>query len=647
MSSVKSGTGVGNHIHLSPLTGLTVNADFTVYGWFRVNNYDNASFGEAFFIGDTLGGSFWGVSPVSSTDDLVAYIYDGVAVEHVITTGETDWIFLSIRHDGGTSDYKFSWRLEGEASLTHHTITANSGEGNFTPFGSVLGASDEGGDINGRKFVIRQDLLSDADLLAESATLAAPPGTPLVYLDLDSTTNVGTNLGTGGNWTVTGTILDDAATPSVAISGATDQPLERSPTAPDSALTETRAKRLVNVAALVLAASSVDQPPPKPRRMVADRVTEERPVRQLRRFPQSVDQPQFLLWAAFLDDSIPPDRTQTPRRSNPITGPAVPVTLLARCRTAAEVPPAEPRISQLRRLPESVDQPPPAKRRSVAENFVEDRPVSREWRGPDAAAVTADDPQLFLWGVVDDVVPDERLARRAVKFPDLADDPPFPRRSIACEPLPPEPRIQRLFRQPESAIVDDPQLFVWGVVDEFVPDERLARRAVKFPDPLAQVDRPQLSRWRSVGDTPREEPRPVRLRTVLPSAAVATMQPLSRWRTTTDSGRIEQPLRRLRGLPESVDSPPAPRRRVAIENRGEDLPRQLRRLPESYVPPPVDDPPITRWRTISDTPAEDLPTRRYRLLLESGEPLPEFVLAGPGGTVYFRPSKQTVTFRGH
>lgn len=437
-----------------------------------------------------------------------------------------------------------------------------------------------------------------------------------------------------------------------ASGGAADPILARVETAADIVPRESFLRRLVNVVALVAIAGGASTQVPQLRRSLAETPLQDQQIRRLRRLPESVDQPTFLLWSGFEDDAQRSgERVQSARRlafqqeqAPADTAPWV------RARVAPGGLVDETRIRLLKRLPESVDQPPIPRSRQAFDTPREDIRSRLLWHSPESV-----------------------------------DAPPGPRDQVSLDPLPEETRIRLRIRVPES--VDQPLLSRRGTIVETLPEADRIKRALKLPDALVSVvDQPPAPRWETVSDTPNEDVRSARGRWVLPSgAAPAPDQPLARWRTAlespleearvrslrrlpesvdqpvlgrprsategpTDEPRIrlepstawsfivapDQPLvamrrsaldtladeplsRRQRRLPESVDAPPLVRwRNVFDATPGEPPLRQLRRLPESYVPPPVDDAPQARWRTTADTPLEELPLRHLRLLLETG-----------------------------
>ncbi len=396
-------------------------------------------------------------------------------------------------------------------------------------------------------------------------------------------------------------------------------PLERAGTTTELTSADYPLRRLVNVAALVLAAGAVDQPPrERPltiaewqspeaqprrrvnvpalavsipvnapplarRRIVSEAVTIEPPVRRRLRAPESVDEPTFLLWSGFEDDyARAQERVQSARRfafGGSQAGAAAPP--LARWRAAQEPPTEEGRPRRLRRLPESVDRPLLTRARTAAEPVLEPLPARALRRSPESV----DAPPL-------------RRARQAVDAP--------------AEGV----TIRLLRRAPES--VDQPVLGTRTLVDDTPFEELRIRRLPKLPDAIASVvDAPPAPRWRTINDTPAVDVRSQRSRWVLPSgAAVIPDQPLSRWRTALEPAPEEARIRRLLRLPESVDEP-APFLWAVVDEAApeERVIRRALKLPDAIVAP--SDSPLARWRTATEPVAEETRVRVLRRLPES------------------------------
>lgn len=688
-SSQATGSNYLKSAALAPTTSVAA------CGWIKINSWNKNPYSNAIDFGygtatPTRGALFyqqdWDGTAGGTAHIMQFGWYDepsGLSGSSGTIVTDSSWIFVFIYLSGTSLTV---WYGTETGALSSYTATLAFAAASVTDvrLGSDRFDSGTPADASSRGWRIWTDTAFDATKATSerNSSTFAPVETSGLVTDVRIASGTNPEIATtGSNWTRTGTFADDASNP--ALGGASDEPLARAATAVEFPVVAHSLRRLVNVAAFVTAAGPADQPPRARSLPLRESPIEEPRIRRLQRLPESVDQPTFLLWSGFDDDTGAPDEPVQRSRRFPLPPPA-PVADAApntRERVAAEPLAEEPRIRLRRTFPESV----------------------------------------------------------AV----IADAPPPPRHGLAAEPLPEEPRIRQLRRAPES--VDLPVLGTWEIVDSDPPEEARIRRAPRLPDPpVAAVDQPPAPRWRVTSDTPPEDIRNARPRWVLESgAAPATGQPLSRWRTLFEATIEEGRIRVLRRLPESVDVPPASRRRSAAAETVEeprirrpkvapdsvDLPspelrwepayeatneprikrpriapesvdappaelrrgpvfepteeqrvprprlvfapvatvdspplvrwrnvydtapedlaiRPLRRLPESYVPPPVDDPPQVRWRTISDTPAEDLPIRRYRLLLESGEPPAVFVPAGRGGTVFFRTSKQTVTFRG-
>lgn len=200
----------------------TSTGDWTVGLWLKCSNYAGGGPGghsALFSWGDSsanvgltvVTGGFFG-----SANQLLAVAFsDGAAESHIILTdSDSDWLFCAFRHANGSADSTFSWCKE-LGSLSHVTFTSRGAPS----AGSIIIGSDQFGanavNCSSRSFFARNSRLSDAELLTASQSLNPPSGSNLVVLDLDSPTDAGDNLGTGNDYTITGTLQTDSTEPSL------------------------------------------------------------------------------------------------------------------------------------------------------------------------------------------------------------------------------------------------------------------------------------------------------------------------------------------------------------------------------------------------------------------------------------------------
>lgn len=314
-----------------------------------------------------------------------------------------------------------------------------------------------------------------------------------------------------------------------------------------------------------------------------ERAEEPRPV-SLRRLPESVDDPVFLLWATFEEAR----EEARPRRK--------PVALSSGAAPSNEPPPAlerllhaerreEPLARLRQRLPESVDQPLTERPRQVGDDL-------------------AIEPVLRL--------PRSHLLSEQV----AADQPPPERHRQVVDALPEEARIRVLLRLPETGAPPAEQLppaLDRQPVDIAIEESRIRLRQ-RLPE---SVDVPPPARGRQVGDALPEEAHP-RLLWRLPESVDQPL--LGRGRQVIDVATEEEPHPRLLlRLPESVDAPPVLRARQSVDVAPEEpRPRRSLKFPDPVVVPPGDLPPAPRWRTTYDAPLEDLKSARSRFVLPSG-----------------------------
>lgn len=204
-------------------TNLPTRAAFTVSGWARyaaaegvfntIACLENASGNDGTYIA------------IDSGDGLVVF-HEGDTQTPFPDGGDYDggaWFFFALVGDG--TNVRAYARLEGETSLS--SLTGIS-QGAYTAAGLTFfsDAFDEYFDGYGRYFRVWSAALSEAELLAESAS-ATPVRTSNINADyrMGSTTDDNEDAsGNGFNMTVNGTPANNASEPSITIGGGGTPP---------------------------------------------------------------------------------------------------------------------------------------------------------------------------------------------------------------------------------------------------------------------------------------------------------------------------------------------------------------------------------------------------------------------------------------
>ena len=219
-----SAQATSDYLDRAAANNPAINADFTIRGWFRVNSYSMGDFSSLFrSVDGTSFSEAFGIA-IRNNGVIRAFVYrdlGGGSNTHEIFTGsDTDWHFYALTHDGGTTNYTFYWRDEGEASLNSQVISApGSVELTLATTAGIFIDADAAPDAQGRAFCWTDTLIDEATLLTLSTSLTTPAGSPHTFLDLDSATNVEVNLGTGANYVVHGTFGTAGDEPDASLGG--------------------------------------------------------------------------------------------------------------------------------------------------------------------------------------------------------------------------------------------------------------------------------------------------------------------------------------------------------------------------------------------------------------------------------------------
>jgi len=189
-----------------------------VRGWFKNNSYAGA--------GPSLTFNFFAFDDNGSTGILLAtdaagtginwYTWDGanaVTGTAFATGSDTGWHYAAATHASGSTNYEVYWRKDGATSLGHSTLAVGS---QLTAINKLWlgsdGFTEAVSNAAWRSWTVSSAVLTSAQLLAESQSLLQPSGSNLHFLASVGSASAATNGGSGGSWTVNGTLASDEAT---------------------------------------------------------------------------------------------------------------------------------------------------------------------------------------------------------------------------------------------------------------------------------------------------------------------------------------------------------------------------------------------------------------------------------------------------
>lgn len=204
---------------LSTTTLPTLTGAWWCGGWVKNNSYGQSGEPCVFGMGTTGGSSYGfllykGIPILGNNTSLGAVVFTGgggtIDSDPIMTGSDTAWLAWIAQYSGSGTVYTVRYRKETITSWSSVSIDCGAQLSGGSP-SMVIGA-DQFGDFDAdcqlRSFACQSGTtISDADALTFTQNLnSAPAGTNLHWLDLDSATNAEVNGGSGGNWTVTGTI---------------------------------------------------------------------------------------------------------------------------------------------------------------------------------------------------------------------------------------------------------------------------------------------------------------------------------------------------------------------------------------------------------------------------------------------------------
>lgn len=229
-------TSSANYLSRADAGNPTVTGDWTIWAWVKVSGF-GTTFTQVF--GWSGGADSMGIDTDEiATDSVDFFVNSGAGFDagSFSTGGYTDYVYCSIKHTSGSANYVIEFRKEGETSLSTDTITNGA---QLTLGGGALNMFvfwDGGGpnpNTSIRPFGIVTSVLSTGANLTQSQSLADPTGTH-TFMGL-STASDTTNSGSGGAFTLHGTLTTDSDNPTVTLgSVSTDQEPLRVPLFPPS-----------------------------------------------------------------------------------------------------------------------------------------------------------------------------------------------------------------------------------------------------------------------------------------------------------------------------------------------------------------------------------------------------------------------------
>jgi hypothetical protein len=220
-----------NGDYVSDATLPTMTGAFTIIWWQKCNSGEYGAGGENIIVGmGTTGGSSEGLLldvgiSANTTLTAVAFRTGGTDLQstNVLTGSDTGWVCCMWRHAAGSATYRFSFRRENQFTWTTTSLTL--GAQITTTGGSLFVGTDQFNEhaLNSLtcSYVVQEIEATDSQALTWSQNIdAVPSGTNVHRLRLATAATATTNDGTGGTWTSTGTLQDDAGEPAER---ATDQ----------------------------------------------------------------------------------------------------------------------------------------------------------------------------------------------------------------------------------------------------------------------------------------------------------------------------------------------------------------------------------------------------------------------------------------
>lgn len=190
----------------------TTTASHTVICVFQ-NLSQGTDFMQVFEVTGSGGIAFGIDSDEVTANAMGAYLSDGgVQALDVTTANFTGWVGVAFVHTGGTNVWTVYKVLEGDTAATNVGDLNTGHEGTYT----AAGIGDDAAiaaDVNVTAFGFFNRALTATEVYQTIVAPSYQGAAENSWLPFNSAATAGTNVGTAGNYTVTGTPTDAAAEP--------------------------------------------------------------------------------------------------------------------------------------------------------------------------------------------------------------------------------------------------------------------------------------------------------------------------------------------------------------------------------------------------------------------------------------------------
>jgi hypothetical protein len=203
-------------------SGLAAGSSWTFRCWFRLNSYaSNFTWGAGVANGVGSPSVIAIDCNETASGDLNVFIYTGSFQAVTLHTGSfTGWTGIAVTHVGGTTAYNVYACSESDSSMTLIGTLDVGSEINPNVFIAGDGGFGDPANCDIRAFGVTNTAESAGTIFTALSTFATYNGSANhTFLALTAAATAGTNAGTAGNYTVTGTPVDETDEPVVGGGG--------------------------------------------------------------------------------------------------------------------------------------------------------------------------------------------------------------------------------------------------------------------------------------------------------------------------------------------------------------------------------------------------------------------------------------------
>jgi hypothetical protein len=214
----------GNGVKVTRTSGLpSTTVSFSLIIVFKPLSY-GTDFMQVFEVTGS-GGIALGIdSDENNANVMAAYVFDGsFQALDLAAANSTAWIGVAFTHDGAGTAYKVYKVVEGDTSATLVGTLDVGAEGSYT----AAGVGDDPGvaaDVDVTSFGFFASELTSGQVYTAITNLARDGSADNTWLQFASGATAGTNAGTAGNYTATGTPTTSASEPAFTGSDASSAP---------------------------------------------------------------------------------------------------------------------------------------------------------------------------------------------------------------------------------------------------------------------------------------------------------------------------------------------------------------------------------------------------------------------------------------